>query len=189
MSTASVLAQEPIRRLRREEYDRLGALGMFEDERVELLEGVITAMSPQGPEHQWSIVSATECLVRMLSGRASVRCQLPFGAGDFSEPEPDFALVPPTTGLAGTPEKALLVIEVSDSTVRRDREIKSALYAQAGVPEYWLIDVPRRVLEVRTKPVSGTYTRMETFERVAKIRPVSFPDLELELVHFIPPSE
>ena len=180
-------AQEPIRRLRRVEYEQLAALGVFDDERVELLEGVITGMSPQGPEHQWSIVTATEYLIRLLAGRAQVRAQLPLGVAEDSEPEPDFAIVIPTVGLTGTPTAALLVIEVSDSTVRRDRDIKAALYARASVPEYWLIDVPRRVLEVRTRPAGGSYTRLETFEREAKVRPVSFPDLEFDLAFFIPP--
>jgi Uma2 family endonuclease len=187
MSTALVLAQEPIRRLRRSEYEKLAALGVFEDERVELLEGVITGMSPQGPEHQWSIVTANEYLVRLLAGRAQVRVQLPLGTAEDSEPEPDFAIVTPTVGISETPTAALLVIEVSDSTVRRDRDIKAALYARASVPEYWLIDVPRRVLEVRTRPAGGQYTHLDTYEREAKIHPVSFPDLAFDLAFFIPP--
>lgn len=187
MSTAAVLAQEPIRRITRAEYETAASLGWFVDERVELLEGVISVMSPQGEDHQWSMVTATKYLIRMLGDRADVRPQLPFGASDDSEPEPDLAVTSPGA-LGPTPTQALLVIEISDSSLRRDRDLKTSLYARANVPEYWIVDTNRRVVEVRTKPTGTTYARLETYERSQKVRPVAFADLELDLAYFIPPA-
>lgn len=99
MIDPSLLTPDRLRPLRRVEYDRLVEMGAFEGQRVELLYGMVVAMSPHGPPHDSSIEELNELLVRALAGRARVRIQFAFAASDGSEPEPDVAVVPkgPTT--------------------------------------------------------------------------------------------
>jgi Uma2 family endonuclease len=179
-----------IRPLRRVEYDRMVELGVFdEDEHIELLGGALVAMSPQGdvPSDCASILMMT--LVRALGDRVSVKAHSPFAAGEYSQPEPDVAVYPPRTYGRGHPDKAFLIIEVADSSLRKDRGIKSEIYAEADVPEYWIVDVVRGVVEVRTAPVDGHYTRLTTYRRGESIALVGFPDLVLATDDFLPPAE
>ena len=110
-------AAEVIRPLRRVEYDQLVQLGAFKDERIELLEGALVAMSPIGTAHCSSVRKLNELLVLALHGRATVSCQLPFAALEFSEPEPDFAILPLSDYDADHPSEAYLIIEVSESSL------------------------------------------------------------------------
>src|SRR5688572_6382760 len=146
-----------LRPLRREEYDRLVDLGTFEGEHVELLYGRLVQMAPQREEHAGSLVRLTSLLVRQLGDRAQVRVQLPFVAPDESEPEPDVAVVPPGDPFGGHPDRALLTIEVSKTSQEKDRGPKGALYAAAGVPEFWLVDVAHRRVERYRRPLDGRY--------------------------------
>jgi Uma2 family endonuclease len=156
------LGPERVRPLRRAEYERLVAEGAFDDERVELLGGVIVEMSPRDPRHDFAIERLNARLVELARGRASVRPQLSFVASDDSVPEPDLALVPVADYGAAHPTSALLVIEVSNASLRKDRSIKSEIYARAGVPEYWVVDLAGRCVEVRTEPRDGGYATLVT---------------------------
>src|ERR1043165_617725 len=102
----------------------MAEIGLFDDERVELVRGVIIAMSPIYPPHASPVDRLTEILVRALAGRARVRIQQPLLATDESEPEPDVAVVPLGDYTATHPDRALLVIEVADSSLRKDRLLK-----------------------------------------------------------------
>lgn len=147
-----------VRPLRRFEYDLLVEQGAFApDERVQLLEGELVEMSPQGARHAGLVEALNERLMPALLGRYRVRVQLPLGAGEHSEPEPDLAIVPADEPRDRHPERALLVIEVSDESVRLDLGRKARIYAAAGVPEYWVVDVGRDVVHVHTDPRAGTY--------------------------------
>jgi len=146
-----------LRPIRRAEYDRMVRLGMFRQEKIELLYGRLVFMSPHGEPHAYSITRLTKLLVRALGDRADVRVQLPFAASDDSEPEPDVAIVPPGDYLHEHPRSALLVIEVADSSLQEDRRLKGALYAASGVPEYWIVNLVDRVIEVHRRPTDGTY--------------------------------
>jgi Uma2 family endonuclease len=156
------LGPERVRPLKRAEYERLVAEGAFDDERVELLGGVIVEMSPRDPRHDFAIERLTALLFELGRGRASVRPQLSFVASDDSVPEPDLALVPIADYSAAHPTTALLVIEVSNASLRKDRSIKAEIYARAGVPEYWVVDLTGRCVEVRTEPQDGVYTKLMT---------------------------
>ena len=116
MDLAAVVATEGMRPLTRAEYDRLVALGFLADEHVELLHGVIVPMSPQGTRHAYTIGMLGDLLLPALVGRARVRIQMPFGASDDSEPEPDLAVVPLGDWLDDHPDWAYLVIEVAESS-------------------------------------------------------------------------
>ena len=174
------LAPERVRPLKRTEYETMVAAGLFEDERVELLEGVIVEMSPQSPPHAAAIQRLDRLLQRLIGDRASVRVQMPFAAGDLSLPEPDVAVVPLGDYETSHPARALLVIEVADSSLRKDRRLKVEIYARAGVPEYWVVGLSGLV-EVCTEPVEGAYRRVTPARRGDRIRPAAFPDIEIAI--------
>ncbi|WP_370325111.1 Uma2 family endonuclease [Euzebya sp.] len=152
-----------VRPLKRVEYDLLvdhGALGP--EDRVELLDGMLVEMSPQGSRHAAVITRLTEILVLACAGGPyEVRPQVPFAASDVSEPEPDFAIVRRDHGL-GHPAAAELVIEVAESSRALDLGRKARIYAAAGVPTYWVVDLQDRVIHVHTEPGSEGYGRVAT---------------------------
>jgi len=170
-------AAEVIRPLRRVEYDQLVELGAFQDERIELIEGVLVAMSPIGTRHDATVQRLTRLLVLALEGLAGVRCQSSFAALEYSEPEPDFTLIPPGDYDLAHPSEAYLIIEVAESSLAMDRGKKLRLYATCAVPEYWVVNLPERCIEVYTEPSPGAYARVERYERGQSIALVAFPDV------------
>ena len=188
MLTDEQIAPETLRPLRRSDYDRMVELGLFEDERVELLHGMLVAMSPQDALHADVIGRLNRCLVPALLGRALVRVQAPLAVSDESEPEPDVAVVPEGDYSAGHPQTALLVVEVAGSSLKKDRGVKARLYAAAGIPEYWLVDLERRVVEVRTRPTARRYGRLRTKRLGDTITLVELPGVALRIADFLPPD-
>src|SRR5690349_13016770 len=130
---AASACEGEVRPLHRVEYDRLVELGCFADERIELLEGTLVRMSPQGPRHHGCIQALLDCLFPQVGGRAKVRVQGPLAAGESSEPEPDLALVEPAAYRTEHPSAAFLVIEVAATSVRKDLVTMARIYAAAGV--------------------------------------------------------
>jgi Uma2 family endonuclease len=179
------IGAEGVRPLKRSEYERLVELGLFQDERVELVRGVILKMSPQNAPHAAVVQRLTQILVRILSGRADVRVQLSFAASDDSEPEPDIALVDPGDYDDAHPNRARLIIEVADTSLRKDRRLKAEVYAASGVPEYWVVNLVDRQIEVSSDPVRGTYSRVTTHRLGESIRLVQFPDLEIAVADIL----
>jgi Uma2 family endonuclease len=174
MATSAV---EVIRPLRRVEYDQLIKLGAFEDERIELLDGELVAMSPVGAPHTATVDRLNELLVLALHGRAIVRCQGSFAANELSEPEPDFTVLPRADYDLDHPSEAYLVIEVAESSLAKDRGRKLRLYASCGIPEYWVVNLPERCIEVYTGPGPSAYAHVEKYERGQSIQLVAFPDV------------
>jgi Uma2 family endonuclease len=172
---------ERFRPLRRVEYDKLIQLGAFHNEKIELLEGVLVPMSPIGPPHSSAVQKLTALLVPVLAGRAAVRVQSPFAALEVSEPEPDIAVVPSGDYDTDHPDRAYLIVEVAESSLSVDRGVKLRLDAGCDVPEYWIVNVVDRVIEVFTEPASGSYARVEEYERGQSLRLLSFPDLEIRV--------
>lgn len=181
MLDAELLLPERPRPLRRAEYDRLVALGAFEDERVELLHGVLVDMSPNDPAHASPIERLNMLLVPALVGRALVRIQLPIVAHDESEPEPDVAVVPLGSYRAEHPAQAHLIVEVALSSLNKDRKVKAPLYAASGFPEYWIVNVPDRVVEVHRAPSAGAYASVEVRREGEALRPLAFPDVVIDV--------
>lgn len=186
MLNLSLIAPDSPRPLLREEYDRMVDLGFFEDERVELLDGMVVQMSPQGPQHAWVIMCLNALLVEGLGRRAHVRPQLPFAASDISEPEPDLMVVEPGLGPEAHPSAALLVVEVAQTSQRKDRLLKGRIYATAGVPEVWLVDLVAGTLSVLTEPDGQGYRLERRYMRGDTVAPAAFPDLVLRVEDFIP---
>ena len=156
------------------------AQGWFEGERVELLEGFIVRTTPQKPPHSSIVQRLNKQLVLAFaaSGRAEVRCQLPIALSELSEPEPDFAVVAPGDYEDDHPTAAYLLVEVAHTSMAQDRR-KATLYARAGVPEHWLIDVNNQLIEVFTEPVGDAYTRVTPYRRGETLAARAFPDVAL----------
>lgn len=163
------------RRMSRAEYDRLVAEGFYANERVELIHGIAVRMSPIGPPHADVVDRLTELLITTLGPRARVRTQSSVVAGDESEPEPDLAVVPRASYAGAHPETAFFVIEVADSSLAYDRKTKAPLYAASGIPEYWIVDVAGKAIEVYTAPVDGRYSQVQRV--TTSVSPAAFPDL------------
>jgi Uma2 family endonuclease len=159
--------------------------GLFMNERIELIRGALIQMSPQNVPHAHSIEVLTERLVPPLVGRAAVRVQLPFAAGDDSEPEPDVALVPPASRRDDHPDRAFLIIEVSNDSLRFDRKKKAPLYARGAVPEYWIVNLVDRVIERRHEPVGSAYARLDLFRAGETIAPLAFPDVKIPVADIL----
>lgn len=142
--------------------------GVFdEDERLELLEGVIVSMTPQRAPHARRIQWLNRFLSRRLGDEYAVRPQLPLTLGIRSEPEPDLAVVRAESAASEDrhPGTAILVIEVAGDSLRRDRRVKAAIYAGVGIPEYWIVNLEARAVEAFSEPdpAARTYRRTRTF--------------------------
>ncbi len=186
LGTPSQAATLPERfRFRRAEYYRMAEAGIIgADDRVELLDGEVVRMSPIGYRHALVVDRLAEHF-SSLRGRATVRIQNPIVLNDHSEPEPDVALLLPESqrDLSDHPSArdVLLVVEVADNSLYRDRHVKVPLYAAAGVREVWLIDLAAETLTVHLDPQADRYTAVETVDRSRGISPRAFPDLPLSL--------
>jgi Uma2 family endonuclease len=171
----------------RREYEELVRRGALQDARVELLHGRIVSMSPQGELHVSSVTRLVKMLVRALGDRAEVRVQAPFIAPDESEPEPDVAVVPPGAYLDAHPQSALLIVEVSDTSLARDRA-KASLYAAAGVPDYWIVNIADDVVEVHREPGVAGYAAVTRHRGDEVVRLVGFGDVEIRVADVLPPA-
>jgi Uma2 family endonuclease len=185
MIEAFAIEPEQVRPLKRSEYDRLVALGMFEDERVELIRGVLVKMSPQLAPHASTIRKLTQILMAQLQGRFTLSIQLPLALSDDSEPEPDVAVVPLGDYDTQHPTTALLVIEVSDTTLRKDRA-KAALYASAGIGEYWIVNLGARAVEIYSSPDGDRYAEVRTLHASDVLRPTALADVAIPISEILP---
>lgn len=179
MVDSAHIPPESRRPLGRGEYEELVRLGCFEGERVELLYGTVVRMSPHGPAHDAVIQRLTRVLVPALADRAGVRIQSSFAASDGSEPEPDVAVVPPGEYDDAHPTEAWLIVEVAHTSLETDRVLKARLYAECDVPEYWVVNLVDRLVEVFSDPVGGTYTRVTPHRVGESLTPARFPDLAI----------
>jgi Uma2 family endonuclease len=186
------MASEPARRrFTVEEYDRMGEVGLLaEDERVELLEGEVIAMTPIGSPHAGTVKRLTELLVIALTGRAIVGVQDPVWLSDLSEPKPDVAVLRPREDFytSGHPRPAdvLLLIEVADTTAAFDRNVKRPLYAAAGIPEVWVVDLAAKVVDVALDPAPDGYRDVRPVRRDGVISPGAFPDVRISVAELLP---
>ncbi len=177
----SMVDVEQIRRFTRKEYDLMVERGIIEeDEKVELLRGQIVPMSPIGSRHTKLMIWLTQRLIRGLDESYEVRPACPFAADDYSEPEPDLA-VRKQDDRRDHPDELLLVIEISDSSLRKDRGLKQAIYAASAVPEYWIFDVQHDLVEVYTRPRGEAYEQLQTLRAGDVLRPTQIPELAIAI--------
>ena len=174
----------PRRTLKLVEYEQLVALGAFEDERVELVFGEILPMSPQGTAHGWLVNHLPNRLAVALAGRAVVRAHSPIRALGESQPEPDVAVFPIEDDRPDRhPDHLHLVIEVADTSRRKDLGPKARLYALTGIPVYWTVDLAQRLVRVHSEPTDGEYRVVMTFlpGQDAHLAVPEFPDVSVSV--------
>ena len=175
-----------------DEYYRLAEVGILQpDERVELVNGEILLMPLIGPLHAATVDHWTRIFMERASNRYTVRNQNPVRLGERSEPVPDLAILRyRERGYFGShprPEDTLLVIEVADSTLAYDRRTKAILYAQANIPETWIMNLPEECIESFTEPGPEGYAQRSVYRRGDRISPASLQDVEFAVDDLLPP--
>jgi Uma2 family endonuclease len=166
------------------EYYRMAEAGILtEDDRVELLDGEIVAMTPIGSRHAAVVDRLTRLLTRAAGEGAIVRVQNPIRLGEHSEPQPDLALLRSRPDYYADrhpgPGEVWLVVEVAEASIEIDRKVKVPLYARAGIPEVWLVVLPDERVEVYRRPTPGGYQEVQQLGRGARVATASLPDLAL----------
>ncbi len=170
------------RRFTVHEYHRMGEAGILhEDDRVELIEGEIVEMAAIGTRHFTCVNVLNRLLVRSVGDAAIVSVQNPVRLDERTEPQPDLAVlrVRDYRESLPMPEDVLLLIEVSDTTLRYDRGVKLPLYARAGILEVWIVDLAGEVIERHTDPSGDTYRGYKQARRGEKIESAALPELTL----------
>lgn len=181
------LQDAPVRRLTRSEFQALADSGVLaEDERVELIRGVLVRLGSVSAEHEWAVSELFERLRDGIGTRARLRMNSAFALADDSQPQPDILVVPPRNYRHRLPSSAFLMIEVALSSLRYDRNVKARLYAEEGVPEYWLIDLESLVAHVFDRPSRGRYRRHRTVRGDGILTPGAFPDVAIRLADVLP---
>lgn len=173
----------------REEYERRVEEGFFHpEERLELVEGVLYEMTPQSSFHTGGIRLAERYLKSIFPHGFDVRAQLPLALGPDSEPEPDVAVVPGKLEdyFSAHPTTAVMIVEVADSSLLHDRKRKKRLYARAGIPEYWLVNLVDGSVEVYRTPQDGVYTQSAILRGEDLVSPLERPEASIRVADLLP---
>ena len=168
------------------QYHRMGEAGVLApDARVELIEGEVVDMAPMRSRHASVVGRLTRALGRVVGDEALVWCQLPLRLSDASEPEPDLMLLRPREDFYAsahpTAADVLLLVEVSESSARYDREVKVPLHAHHGVTEVWVVDLDAGVMRFFSQPEGGRYTCITSSETPGPTAPLALPGLVVDL--------
>ena len=184
-----------LRRWQRVEYDRLVDLGLFQGEPIELIAGQLVVAEPQGAYHASAITKVDYALRAVVPPGWIVRLQAPVSLDDESEPEPDVVVVPGRPGdyRDSHPAYPALAVEVSESSLEFDRRSKGSLYARAAVPDYWIVNLVDRVLEVYRDPGPDTsaafgwrYRSVTRLAPPATVAPLALPGASLPVADLLP---
>jgi Uma2 family endonuclease len=167
-----------------DDYHRMIAAGILDNRRVELLRGEIVEMPPEGEPHAYFSSEAGEYLIQLLGNRATIRINKPITLPDDSEPEPDIAIAQ-RLGREYLqhhpyPENIFWLIEYSNSSLDKDLATKSQVYAQANIPEYWVVNLKTRQLIVLRDPQAGEYVS-QSIVTAGTIYPLAFPDVSVDV--------
>ncbi len=177
------------------EYHHLEETNFFQGDRTELIRGEIVSMAAKGTRHTFCCRNLLAELSTLIQGRAILQCQDPIFLLPSSEPEPDFAIVRDRDDnyLTGhpTPDDILLVIEISDSSLIYDRDVKGAMYAESGIEHYWIFNLLDNRLEAYSEPYrddqgNGTYAQRKYVLSHQAIALPSFDNLAIELNKIFP---
>jgi Uma2 family endonuclease len=169
-----------------DEYHRMIEAGtLSEDEHVQLIGGAVVAMTPQGPAHALVIQNFNRLVAQGLAADLALRPQLPLTLREDSEPEPDLAVVRLADARSREhhPRTALLVVEVAGDSLRLDRQTKAALYARAGIPEYWIVNLAESTVEVHRDPdaETGAYRAKGVVSSESTLASMSVPGLRIDV--------
>ncbi len=185
-----LLNSQPRHRWTVAEYHRMGEVDLLnEDSRVELIDGEIVEMAPIGSEHGGKVNRFIYLFSKIFGDKAIIAAQNPVILGGYGEPQPDVAVLRWREDYYERAhphaEDVLLIIEVSDSTLRYDRDVKVPLYANHGIPEVWLLDLQQKQLEIYREPTRGQYRQREC-RRAGQIAPILCPDAVIDLAELFP---
>ena len=187
---ASATEDTGLHRFTVDEYHRMVDAGILhEDDRVELIYGVIREMSPINRPHALAVTLGRRLFDAGLAGRASVYEEKPLRLETLaSVPEPDICICsnPDVMAYDTDATTPLLVVEIADSTLRYDLTAKATLYAEAQIPEYWVVDLPNQVLHVFRDLRDGSYQTRSKFEPASRIAPTAWPDFEIDVAALLP---
>jgi Uma2 family endonuclease len=166
------------------DYHRMGEAGIFaEDDRVELIDGEVVQMTPIGSRHAGCVKRLNRLLGAAVGDRAVVAVQDPIALHPDSEPQPDLALLRPRADFYGGghpgPADVWLVVEVADRSLAFDRGVKVPLYARAGVPELWIVDLAGDGVETYRRPAGGRYAEVQRLGRGQRLGCAAFPGLDV----------
>jgi Uma2 family endonuclease len=183
-----------IKRWTRREYDRMAEAGLFgRGERVELLEGQIISVTPRQSPHSACIGLIDGALRQAFGPSYWIHVQLPLIVDPDSEPEPDLAVVPgsPRDYVHDHPHTAVLVVEVADSTLAKDRTYKTRIYARAGIQEYWIVNLAERCVEVCRDPMissgqAGSYRSSQKLGPSDRLAPLAAPEAIIPVTELLP---
>lgn len=184
----NVQTQPQPRRLRFtvDEYYKMIELGMLKDyEKAEIIEGELIQKMPIGKRHSAVVENLNETLRDVLGKSVSLRNQQPIRFGEYNEPEPDLAVLQRREDFylndKPVPNDVILLIEVSDATLKYDRDTKLALYAAAEIPEVWIVNLQNDIIEIHQKPGNEIYQLAKIFKRGETIESDILPKLNLEV--------
>ncbi len=191
---ATILADPRKRRFSREEYYKMVEMGLFDRQRVELIDGEIIQMAPQMNRHSVAIGLIERAFRRVLGEDYWIRLQSPLNANDHSEPEPDVVIVPgQPRDFDDHPRKALLVVEVSESSYRYDSKVKAGLYASAGIEDYWIVNLNANRLEIYRQPVADDahrfghrYADVTLLGATDVVACLAFPKAQIKVADLLP---
>lgn len=174
-----------------DDYQRLGMEGILhEDDRIELIDGEIVLVSPIGSRHAACVKMLNVEFRDSLGGQAIVSLQDPIRLGDDSEPQPDVALLRPRNDFYASahpgPDDVLLLIEVADTSLERDRQKTAETYAKHRIPEVWIANLSDDLVERYRNPAEGEYADVRQFSRGERISPALLPDVELAIDDILP---
>lgn len=172
------------------EYHRMGEAGIFPPkDRLELIRGEIIHMAPIGSRHSACVARLNHLLVRRLGERAVLWPQNPLTILPDSEPQPDIMLLRYRDDFyqdaLPTPADVALLIEVAETSLRFDRTVKAALYAEAGIREYWIVDLASESVELFREPAGGRFQHVERVDRDGRLTPAAFPDFAIRLADIV----
>jgi Uma2 family endonuclease len=168
-----------------DEYYKLIEIGLLKDyEKAEIIDGELIDKPKIGNRHAFAVNILSKFFILNVSGNIFVRNQNPLRLTDFHEPEPDIVL----SGLTKydgkrhpRPAETLLVVEVSDTTLKYDRDVKLALYAEAEIPEVWIVNLPNNIIEIHQNPSNGIYQLAKIFKEDETLVSGILPELKLEV--------
>ena len=176
-------------RLSRAEYDRAVEAGAFEPEaKLELIDGNLRAMTPEGTAHTTGMHLVADRLRQVFGHGFFVRIQNPLAIDEYSEPEPDVAVVTGTVRdyRYAHPTSAVLIVEISHESLRHDRTVKQRLYARCEIPEYWILALPETRLEVYRDPAGDRYQSVTIHAAGDQVAPLARPDAQILVDDLLP---
>lgn len=174
----------------REEYERAVEAGAFEGWKVELVEGVLYDMTPQTSRHAGLAAKVASILEEVDPGDHLIRLHSPMSLSPDSSPEPDVAVVPDDPEgdfyIPGHPTTAALVVEISDSSLQYDREVKARIYALAGISEYWILNLAALQLEVHREKSGDRYASRGVLNLSQEVSPLFAPESSIPVERLFP---